>query len=289
MYDVNRKVFEYQLKTVWLSLMRISLFVRFYLKAKTRFDVHSSFLHQLLIVIQDTEKEYYAFHNLEEERQRLLSAQEEVSVNKWGAGSTITHGNSAHISQIARRGISCPAKCRLLFQLALHFRPANILELGTCLGISSGYMASASKKCFVTTIEGNPDLVRIAKDVHFRLGLCNINCIQGLFTEQLDILASSVCPWDMVYLDGHHDEEATLALFDQIVACSHNDTIVVLDDIYWSAGMARAWQKITHHPQTTLCLDVFHVGIVFFNKALSKEYYPIIPYRMKPWRIGLFS
>ena len=71
-------------------------------------------------------------------------------------------------------------------------------------------------------------------------------------------------------------------------SCSHQGLIIV-DDIYWSAGMTRAWQMIKSHPQVTLTIDLYDIGIVSINPALSKENFTYIPYHYKPWRIGLFG
>ena len=43
------------------------------------------------------------------------------------------------------------------------------------------------------------------------------------------------------------------------------------DDIYWSSGMQEAWGYIKSHKKTTLTIDLFHLGIVFIKKELSKK------------------
>jgi hypothetical protein len=62
-----------------------------------------------------------------------------------------------------------------------------------------------------------------------------------------------------------------------------------VDDIYWSEGMTKAWQAIKKHPDVTLSIDIFDIGIVFFRKELSKQDIKFIPYKYKPWKIGLFG
>jgi hypothetical protein len=54
------------------------------------------------------------------------------------------------------------------------------------------------------------------------------------------------------------------------------NSIVVFDDIYWSDGMVLAWNEIKKHPKVTATIDLFQIGIVFFNKNLTKKEYKII-------------
>ena len=57
--------------------------------------------------------------------------------------------------------------------------------------------------------------------------------------------------------------------FDLILKHSHNDTIFIFDDIYWSKGMENAWNHIKHHEKSTVTIDLFFVGIVFIKKRIK--------------------
>ena len=80
---------------------------------------------------------------------------------------------------------------------------------------------------------------------------------------------------DLVFIDGNHQENATISYFKKCLNYSHNDTIFIFDDIYWSIGMENAWEKIKSHSKITLTIDLFHIGIVFIKSELSKENYII--------------
>ena len=53
--------------------------------------------------------------------------------------------------------------------------------------------------------------------------------------------------WDVVYLDGCHEEEATLNLVDKLAP--HVQVALVVDDIAWSAGMHCAWLALQDRRQ----------------------------------------
>ena len=45
-------------------------------------------------------------------------------------------------------------------------------------------------------------------------------------------------------IDGHHDEQATIAYFEKFIPYLSKNSIIVFDDISWSDGMRRAWNTI---------------------------------------------
>ena len=51
----------------------------------------------------------------------------------------------------------------------------------------------------------------------------------------------------------------------------HSKSVFVFDDINWSEGMKRAWNEIKNHPKVTVTIDLFMMGLVFFDPDLSKQ------------------
>jgi hypothetical protein len=45
--------------------------------------------------------------------------------------------------------------------------------------------------------------------------------------------------------------------------------------IYRSKGMKEAWAEIKAHPQVTVTVDLFWIGLVFFRKGQEKEGFKI--------------
>jgi hypothetical protein len=59
--------------------------------------------------------------------------------------------------------------------------------------------------------------------------------------------------------------------FETALKYSHEKTALVFDDIRWSEEMLKAWKEIINHPQTTLTIDLFSMGIAFCDKGFSKQ------------------
>ena len=105
------------------------------------------------------------------------------------------------------------------------------MELGTSIGLSAMYMAFASKKAQVHTIEGCPQTAQIAMHNFNIMTLDNIKTHVGTFEEVLPPLLPTIAPLDMVYIDGNHQLQATLDYFQLCVPYMNENTVVVLDDI----------------------------------------------------------
>ena len=76
---------------------------------------------------------------------------------------------------------------------------------------------------------------------------------------------------DMLFIDGNHRKKPALQYFHQCLQHIHDDSVLILDDIHWSVGMEEAWKEIQEHPSVTVTIDLFRMGLVFFNGGLSKE------------------
>lgn len=272
-----------------MNWFRVKAFIRYYIKAITKFNTHSPFLYDFVSTILDTDKNYYAFENIEARRKVLLNSNNKLEIKDLGAGSQTYTSNIKTVSEIAKSSLSPVNKCRIMFNIILHYKCNTILELGTSLGISSSYFASTSALNHVITLEGDEKIAALAKNTHHSLGLKNIEIHTGRFDETLPIIMNKVHKLDFIFFDGHHLEQPTLHYFDTVIKKCDENSIIILDDIYWSEGMLKAWDTIKKKPEATLTIDLFDIGIVFLNKKLTKENITYIPYHYKPWKIGLFG
>jgi len=240
--------------------------------------IHSPFVFEWVTEVLEDDRFFYAYASIEQERERLLNSAEKVEVADFGAGGM--HGNlsTRTISKIAARSLKPPKYARLLFRLVQHYQCKRVLELGTCLGITTSYLASARADTSVTTMEGAAAYAEKAREVFQRLGLKNIQLIEGNFDDTLSGVLSVSEPWDLIFIDGNHRLEPTLRYFEQLLLHAHGGTIFVMDDIHWSQEMEQAWHQIQAHPSVTLTIDLFFIGLVFIRpEQLAREHF-VIPF-----------
>ncbi|MFM2393819.1 MAG: hypothetical protein RLZZ546_1801, partial [Bacteroidota bacterium] len=118
-------------------------FFKYYIGADTIHNVHSPFVFDFINDVLDTSKEYYVYNSLEHERKILLSNTHKVSIKDFGAGSKTNESKERVIGELAGKVVSNKTKCRILFSLVNKFKPKQIIELGTSLGLSTLYMSKA--------------------------------------------------------------------------------------------------------------------------------------------------
>jgi predicted O-methyltransferase YrrM len=163
----------------------------------------------------------------------------------------------------------------LLFRLVCEFHPRTLIELGTSLGISTLYLATPNSQSKVFTIEGNAKHLAIAQNRFKISGLKNIVAIEGTFDEKLPQVLDQISQLDFVYIDGNHQQQATIDYFNQCLTKSHNHTVMAFHDIHWSKGMEAAWKHICNHPRVTVSIDTFHLGLVFLRKECLKQHFVV--------------
>jgi predicted O-methyltransferase YrrM len=95
--------------------------------------------------------------------------------------------------------------------------------------------------------------------------LNNTILLQGDFAKTLPVLLESLQQIDLAFVDGNHRKVPTLQYFEQLLPKTTASSILIFDDIHWSAEMEEAWESIKAHPAVTLTIDLFFIGLVFVN------------------------
>jgi len=259
-------------------------YLKYYFKAKNYRKVHSSFVAEFSQEILEDRRDFYAFDEIEALRRLLLRDRNTIQVTDFGAGSQIHKSNKRQIRKMARHSITSPTFCRILFRIINLYKPKQILELGTSLGIATLYQSFAALNSQVTTIEGCPNIAARAKQHFDLLEVTNIHSVVGQFEAVLPDVLQNMKQVDFVFLDGNHQKEATLDYFKLCLEKAQENSVFVFDDIHWSEGMEAAWESIKAHPKVQLSIDLFFFGIVFFRTENQKpEHLSLIPSRWKPF------
>jgi predicted O-methyltransferase YrrM len=114
-------------------------------------------------------------------------------------------------------------------------------------------------------------VAQIAGQNYQLLGLKNIILLEGNFDTQLPRWLQQHKSIDFAFIDGNHAFKPTMAYFEAILEAVHENSILVFDDIHWSAEMEEAWAQISAHPRVTLSIDLFFIGVVFFRQEFAQK------------------
>jgi len=252
-------------------LSHIQRYLTFRKGSVTRHGVHSPFVFDLIEVVLRNKRSIPGSFPIERLRAELLKDVSPISKEDPGAGSSIK--GTRRVKDIARHSLSSPEQCRILYRSVEFFKPKSFLEFGSCLGISTAYLA-LSPCLEVTSMEGQPEICAIARKNIESLGL-QADIKEGLFKDTLPIVLRSMDSVDMAFIDGHHTEGATLDYYEMLKPYLTEDSILIFDDIHWSEGMERAWEALKRKDGVTLTIDLFWCGMLFFRKGLSGEHFKL--------------
>lgn len=257
----------------------IKAYINFLWNSKNEHGVHSPFVFNLVTKCFYDKKKYPEYSILKNYRNLLLSNKKIIEVNDFGGGSRIFKSNSRAINQIAKNAGITEKRAELLFRITNYFKPENILEIGTSLGLATSALSLGSRslgtKAEITTLEGCTNTLAVAKNQFEKFNLDNIKAEVTEFSSYLKALDFGLSTFDLVYFDGNHSKKATLDYFELLLPTITNDSVWIFDDIHWSKDMEEAWEIIKEHSKVNVTIDTFQWGIVFFRKEQPKEHFAI--------------
>jgi predicted O-methyltransferase YrrM len=238
--------------------------------------IHSPFVFEFVTKVLNGRGDEQVYREIESIRKRLLNNNTLITVEDFGAGSRVIGTQQRVVKQIARTSLKPKKYSQLLNRIVQHYQPKAILEIGTSLGITTSYLAKADANASVITMEGAKSIAEIAKQDFDQLRIDNVQQVLGNFDVTLPSTLSQLNTVDLAFIDGNHRFEPTVNYFKQILTKSNNNTIIILDDIYWSKEMEQAWQWVKEHEQVRLTIDLFAIGIVVLKpEILHKQHFSI--------------
>lgn len=211
---------------------------------------------------------------IERLRGDLASSTETISHTDYGAGEPSDHLTHQQMEAGRSRTTSVARLCEhtskqypwahLLMRLVRELRPTACLEMGTCLGFSGAYLAAAldlNGSGKLVTLEGAESLAALARRNFKTLGLSRVDVRVGRFHDTLEVVLQTQGPFGFAFVDGHHDGDATVAYFEQILPSMLPEGVFIFDDILWYESMRTAWRTIASHNHVSISVDLGVMGI----------------------------
>jgi len=283
---IARKVLI-KLKLIILArkvLIKFKLIIALIQLSGTKIDGLSESLSQVIkeiIIGKQSKEEKKQINEIERIRSILNKSKDDIEIivgynapeNKYDQLRTV----SDTIGSVSKTSSMSDCWAFMLFKIIRGLKPKTCFEMGTCLGISAAYQGSALKlnqSGHLTTFELSQSKIDVAKTVFNELNLDNIETICGKFQDTLERELIKKQPIDYVFIDGHHDGEATINYFELLVPYLANNAIVVFDDINWSSGMKKAWNVLNKDRRLSIAVDLLRIGICIFDKPKKTHSIP---------------
>ncbi|WP_159948351.1 O-methyltransferase [Polaribacter septentrionalilitoris] len=252
----------------------IKEYLKFLLKSSNEHGVHSPFIFDLVTKCFYKKNITLKWNDFLDKKQQLLDNKNYIKVTDFGSGSKVFTTNNRQIAKITKVAGISNIKAKILIKIIHYFKPKNILEIGTSVGLGTSALKIGNLNSEIITLEGCPETAKVASDLFLNNGFKNIEVIVGDFKQTIPKVLKNNS-FNCIYFDGNHTKKATLTYFNYCLSAIKNDSFWIFDDIYWSSEMKEAWFEIKKHPRITVSVDVFHFGIVFFRKEQAKEHFKI--------------
>jgi len=246
-------------------------FILHFITAKNTlgFGVHSPYVFHFTKFVIYNNGSYYIFSAIEKMRSSLKNDKRILNIVDFGTGSK----SNISIRKITTKSVKSAKFGQLLYRLSDYIQAGNILELGTSIGLTTSYLAAYSSNCRVISLEGSQQIADVAIENFKKLDLNNIKIIVGDIDETLPKVLEKFECLDLIFIDANHKYQALINYFEQCLTKINTNSIMVIDDIYWSSDMEKAWKIIKENPLVMTTIDLFEFGIVFFNSDLNKKHY----------------
>jgi predicted O-methyltransferase YrrM len=279
-------------------LYRVSSWLKHQLTARNTggHGVHSPYLFEWVRMVMSDKNTYYVWDEIEEIRQEMLKDTRELEFVDYGSGKLKgENGERRRVCDIARGSLARRKDAQLLARLVGWLgRPLltsplrggigdeasedrkglTIVELGTSLGVTTAYLAAMDSRNKVLTYEGCPAVAEVAQANWEKLGLNNIACVVGEITvDSLQLTVDRLSGIDVAFIDANHTYEATLTYFNALASRVHEKSVVVVDDIHYNEDMEKAWKAICADERVTTTMDLYRMGLVFFDKHYWRKHY----------------
>lgn len=214
------------------KLSRAGLRLLYKIRHHRGHGIHSPFVYNLVRKVIEEKTPYYAYDDLEEYLDKHPG---------------LRHATSKYN--------------RLSFRLINYFEAKRIVEIGSGYGINTLYLTAPATDIICTCIEPSPEKVAMAKELYKdwnrKILLSDTNILENIAEKQ-----------DCIFIDINDYQHIESDLLLNIVSLCHDNTFIVVKGIRTNKRTCALWKKISNIDGRTAMLDLFNIGIIFFNKKL---------------------
>ena len=252
------------------KLEQIALSVGHYFQSKGKYRLHSDLAYRLYTEVHNEQKIAFADH------WNSSWADDLPSYRKKDFGT----GKDQRLIDVIKhkKAASTTLEVQRLHNLVSFYKARNVLELGGHFGRGTFAMGSALERegTSITSIEGCPKTIEVAK-VYLNEGeLLNYTILEGAFASVLKHLAKTNKSYDLIYIDGHHTAEALLDLIPICHSLLNEKGVIAVDDIFWNYAVHKAWRKSIQRTKPWASFEFLNFGYMFFDtKGLNQQFFKL--------------
>lgn len=201
--------------------------------------IHSPFVFNLVNNVIEEKRAYYCYQDIED-----------------------------YLLPYLKRELTPNKRHRLAFRLVNYFGAKNILEIGSGMGVNTLFLIASSSSSECLCIETNENNRTVASELYSPYEE-RITLLKSL--PELPIEAS----FDCVFINLHYFNEITETYLDQLCKQCHSKSFIVMTGIRKNKKYNHLWKYLSANKSRTVELDLFNIGIIFFDRQLYRWEYKI--------------
>lgn len=200
--------------------------------------IHSPFVFNLINKVIEEKLPYYAFNDIK-----------------------------AYVNLLCGKSPKTDKINRLSFRLMNYFNVESILEIGSGTGLNTLFLTAPDSKIVCRSIESD-----IKKRAKLSVLYDNWNRQIQLYSDLNSVQARKT---DCIYINLKNYKVQSEELTALIKNCLYENSFIVVEGIRTNRKNKIQWERIKNLDNRTIVLDLFNIGIVFFNPTLYPWEYKI--------------
>lgn len=271
---------------LWFKVFpfRIKRYLEYYFSALTIYDLHSPKLYRLIDFVMDNERQY-----IEMARLRVVRDQLSRVPNPYEPPMAATPGNRKRITtRRSRLHAACCSKfsAECMFRIAVFFQPKVILHLGAGNGLDSLYLKKAAGSSSKLKYEEKAIERKLIAEKLFAHFSPSVEVLND--SSEIEVAGY---PLDMLVLGSNFiPRENPPGLLERLLQNTNPEGAWMITGIHKDPEKFKLWEKLKKNKHVTTSIRCWSFGVLFFSKDFHEKLdLTIIPWLMKPWRIGLWG
>ncbi|MCK4678556.1 MAG: hypothetical protein KAT48_10525 [Bacteroidales bacterium] len=250
------------------DMIPVTSYIKYFLSSQTRYEIHSPFLYNLVTGPINDKTDYPAY--------RLMK-----SINKdvYEDLFRSTDAKTKKLLELPAIGLRKQRKNvvknnkyhRLVFRLIRYFNPKTIFDLGSFTGLSAIHMSIASPESQIFTFPFNQLAYNLLYDNISRIDFNNIIPSEIFSASLLLQFENKNRKIDLICINRCCKPGEILKIIEDSIPFLSNESFMIIRDLNNNDKNRSLWNHMKAHEKTTVTVDLFNLGIIFFKKELSKE------------------
>lgn len=173
---------------------------------------------------------------------------------------------------LQKQGIS-KKEGELLFRLANHYKPYDILTIGSSMGLIPLYLTGYASHLHCISLESETEMAAIAQENSRKKSTDSIQIYKGDYTYSLPQALRQFERIDCIYFSQELTEKTMEMIYHQCLPFIHYETCLIISGIHASSEKRNFWKQLCNDPKITVSVDLYKLGLIFFRPKLYKRMY----------------